>query len=97
MLTGFIIGISVLLQLITVFFALRLIKVTGGIKAWIFISVAIVGMGARRIFSLIEIFLPPKSEKSSQIRERNSQIWEPLYADSLGFVATVSSRRVWCR
>lgn len=56
MLTGFIIGISVLLQLITVFFALRLIKVTGGIKAWVFISVAIAGMGARRIFSLIEIF-----------------------------------------
>jgi len=54
MLTGFIIGISVLIQLITVFFALRLIKVTGGIKAWIFISVAIAGMGAGRIFSLIE-------------------------------------------
>lgn len=55
MLTGFIIGISVLIQLITVFFALKLIKVTGGIKAWIYISVAIGLMGARRIFSLLEI------------------------------------------
>jgi len=55
MLTGFVIGISVLIQLITVFFALRLIKVTGGIKAWVFISVAIALMEARRIFSLIEV------------------------------------------
>jgi PAS domain S-box-containing protein len=50
----FIIGTSVLIQLITVFVALRLIKVTGGITAWIFISAALAFMAIRRIFSLLE-------------------------------------------
>jgi PAS domain S-box-containing protein len=51
----FIIGTSVLIQFITVFFALRLIKVTGRITAWIFISTALVLMGWRRIDSLLEV------------------------------------------
>ncbi|HAM49409.1 MAG TPA: hypothetical protein DCP92_01425 [Nitrospiraceae bacterium] len=55
MLTGFIIVISGLVQLISVFFALRLIRVTGGIIAWIFISSAIGLMGVRRMFSLAEV------------------------------------------
>lgn len=54
MFADFVIGISVLIQLITVLFALRLIKITGWIKAWIFISLALTGMEVRRIFSLVE-------------------------------------------
>lgn len=56
---AFIIGTSVLIQLITVFFALRLIKVTGGITAWIFISTALVLMEGQRIISLLEAFNHP--------------------------------------
>ena len=50
----FIIGTSVLIQFITLFFALRLIKVTGGITAWIFISAALAFMAVRRIDSLLD-------------------------------------------
>jgi len=59
MLIDFTIGTSVLIQLITVFFALRLIKITGGITAWIFISAALVLMGGRRVASLLEAFNNP--------------------------------------
>lgn len=48
----FIIVLSVFIQLLTVLFALRLIKVTGGMTAWIFVSMAIVLMSGRRIYSL---------------------------------------------
>lgn len=58
-LVDLIIVISFLIQLITVFFALRLIKVTGGITAWILISTALVLMGGRRIFSLFETIEHP--------------------------------------
>ncbi|MBI4685199.1 MAG: hypothetical protein HY755_08355 [Nitrospirae bacterium] len=64
MLIGFIIGLSVLIQLLTVFLALRLIRVTGGRIAWILISISIFLMGVRRIFSLLSLvfgdkFSPP--------------------------------------
>ena len=55
----FIIVLSVSAQLLSVLFALRLIKVTGGITAWIFVSMAIVLMSGRRIYSLLDAFNHP--------------------------------------
>ncbi len=52
-----VVGISVVIQLLTVFFALRLIKTTGGRISWILISLSIFLMGIRRIISLVP-FIP---------------------------------------
>lgn len=52
MLTGFVIGISFLLQLAAVFLALRLIKVTGWRIWWSLISLALVFMTVRRFMTL---------------------------------------------
>ena len=59
MLTGFIIGVSALIQLTTVFVALSLIRVTGWAKAWVLISMAIFLMEARRVFSFFEVIYDP--------------------------------------
>ena len=49
-------GLSVVVQVAAVFLALRLIRVTGGRRAWILIALAISGMAVRRITSLAEIW-----------------------------------------
>ncbi len=55
MLIAYIIGLSVLLQLGTIFLALRLIRVTGGRRSWILISVSIIGMEVRRCITLYNV------------------------------------------
>jgi len=50
-----VLGISLLLQLIAAFLALRLIQVTGKCTAWIFISIAILLMAARRSIPLFHL------------------------------------------
>jgi hypothetical protein len=50
-------ALSVFIQILTVLFALRLIRLTGGITAWIFLSIAIVLMSARRIYYLFDVLL----------------------------------------
>ncbi len=50
-----IVGGSLLVQLITVIFALRLIVTTGWTKAWILLSVGIMTMGIRRMMTLIHL------------------------------------------
>lgn len=55
MLIAYIIGVSVLLQLTTVFLALRMIKITGGRVSWILISVSIMGMEVRRCITLFQV------------------------------------------
>ncbi len=52
---GFIIGFSVLFQFATVFWALRLIRTTGGRLSWILISVATLLMAVRRCFTLFHL------------------------------------------
>jgi hypothetical protein len=52
MIYGIVLGASVLLQFIAAFMALRLSKVTGVSKAWIFVSLAMCLMGLRRSMSL---------------------------------------------
>ncbi len=52
---GFIIGLSVLFQLATAFWALRLIKTTGGRISWILISSATFLMAVRRCFTLYHL------------------------------------------
>jgi two-component system cell cycle sensor histidine kinase/response regulator CckA len=49
-----IIKISIVLQFLTAFLALRLIPVTGGRKAWVLISGAFILMALRRILSLMQ-------------------------------------------
>jgi len=51
MLLGLILSISVLLQFAAAFAALRLSKVTGTSRAWIFVSLSIFLMGVRRLVS----------------------------------------------
>ncbi len=50
-----VVGCSLLFQLITVLFALRLIAVTGWRTAWILLSVGIVTMGIRRSITFIHL------------------------------------------
>ena len=54
MLTGFILGASTLIQFVTAYLALRLIKVTGNRTSWGLISLAISFMAVRRSISLYE-------------------------------------------
>lgn len=54
MLTGFILGASTLIQFVTAYLALRLIKVTGNRTSWGLISLAISFMAIRRSISLYE-------------------------------------------
>jgi len=51
-----ILGLSVLIQIITVVMALRLIRVSGGRAAWILISSGIFLMAIRRGFTLYRLF-----------------------------------------
>lgn len=48
-------GCSLLLQAATIFFALRLISITGWRKAWILLSVGITSMGIRRFITFIQL------------------------------------------
>jgi len=57
MLISIILIVSLLLQFVAVFFALRLIKVTGKSVAWILVAAAISLMALRRGLSLVEIFV----------------------------------------
>ncbi|NOY77153.1 MAG: PAS domain S-box protein [Calditrichaeota bacterium] len=50
--------ISILFQLLAVYFALRLIKTTGKLNAWLLLSLAFVLMGLRRFSSLIGTYFP---------------------------------------
>lgn len=52
---GFIIGFSVLFQLATAFWALKLIKTTGGRISWILISISTFLMAVRRCFTLYHL------------------------------------------
>lgn len=52
---AFVSGLSVLLQLATGYFALRLIRVSGRSGAWILISAAIFGMALRRGFTIYRL------------------------------------------
>lgn len=53
----FIAGLSVFVQILTAILALRLIRVTGAINAWTFLSAAIILMAARRIYDLLDVYL----------------------------------------
>jgi diguanylate cyclase (GGDEF)-like protein/PAS domain S-box-containing protein len=57
MITGLVIGLSVLLQFITAFLALQLIRITGWRTSWMLISAAIFFMGIRRCITLSWLFL----------------------------------------
>lgn len=48
-----VVGLSLLLQVISIILALRLIKVTGWKNAWIFLSIGIMTMGVRRLMNFI--------------------------------------------
>ncbi|MGE5700749.1 MAG: hypothetical protein ACM31N_11890 [Deltaproteobacteria bacterium] len=52
---AFVSGLSVLLQIATGYFALRLIRVSGRSVAWILISGAIFGMALRRAFTVYRL------------------------------------------
>lgn len=51
-----IIGVSLFLHIVAVYYSLRMIAVTGAQKAWIFLSAGIVMMGVRRFLSLLYFF-----------------------------------------
>jgi hypothetical protein len=51
----YITALSVLFQITTMFFALRLIRISGSRTAWILISTAIFGMAARRSITLLRL------------------------------------------
>ncbi len=53
MLVTLVVGLSFFLQIITIFFALKMIPVTGPKKAWVFLSIGIATMGLRRLMSFI--------------------------------------------
>ncbi len=48
-----VVGMSFLLQLITIFYALKMVSITGRKKAWVFLSIGIAIMGIRRSLSFI--------------------------------------------
>lgn len=55
MLITAIVGLSLILQIITIWYALRLITLTGKKKAWIFLSIGISTMGIRRFITFINL------------------------------------------
>ncbi|WP_066636039.1 PAS domain S-box protein [Desulfolucanica intricata] len=55
MVTIFILVISVTLQFIAAFLALRLIRLTGGITPWVLVALAVLLMAVRRSLSLIDL------------------------------------------
>jgi PAS domain S-box-containing protein len=55
MLVTLIVGISLLLQIITIYYSLTLITITGWKKAWICLSIAIVTMGVRRFITFLHL------------------------------------------
>lgn len=57
MITGIVIGISALLQFVTAFLALQLIRVTGWRTSWMLISAGIFFMGIRRCIALSWLFV----------------------------------------
>jgi PAS domain S-box-containing protein len=59
MLSGFVLTLSLLIQFITAFTALRLIRVTGNRISWILISLAISAMAVRRSMSLFQFISGP--------------------------------------
>ena len=63
-------GISLLLHGIAVFFALRMIAVTGRRKAWILLSIGIATMGIRRLLSFMNLF----AGGPNQIRDLDFEI-----------------------
>ncbi len=50
-----ILAISALLQLLAAYLALRLIRITGGIKAWVAIAIGMVLMALRQVLVLYQI------------------------------------------
>jgi hypothetical protein len=55
MLLEIIVGCSLMIQLITVLFALHLISVTGWKKAWMLLSLGVITMGIRRSITFIHL------------------------------------------
>lgn len=53
-----IVGLSLFFQLITIYYSLRLIFVTGINKAWLLLSVGLTTMGVRRLMTFIDMLYP---------------------------------------
>ncbi len=62
MLLGTIVACSLVLQAVTIAFALQLISVTGWKNAWIFLSLGITSMGIRRLMTLSFVFSGVRGE-----------------------------------
>lgn len=69
MLIGLIISISVILQLLTIVFALRLIRTTGFRLSWFLISLAIFLMGVRRSIALLSVINSVDASQSPLVYE----------------------------
>jgi PAS domain S-box-containing protein len=69
MVTPFILGISVLLQFIAAFMALRLIAVTGKSRAWIMVAAAISLMALRRLITLYGMLSGSPTDSTPLIAE----------------------------
>jgi len=70
--------ISILFQLLAAYFALRLIKTTGKLNAWLLLSLAFVLMGLRRFSSLIGTYFP-----------QNEFLFGHEVAESIGLVISI--------
>ena len=55
--SGFIVGVSVILQFVAVFLSLRIIKFTGQWKVWGLISLALIVIGVRSSLTLFRLIV----------------------------------------